>query len=255
MSSPTLGIVIPVHILPEDRVRLHALCCVLDEVASQIKDEDSVVLAAADDQWWLTHVVAFTKDDVRCRILDCRRDDEVGRGWRLASQRNAGVEALPGRDAYVFLDADCLPAKTWLSVYRDSLEWEPGVVFGRTDHEQANGTVERDPRSSHMRWRPFGPSLRREACLFERGGGGNMMITAATFRDVGPFDEAYDGGFGWEETDYAVRAYQMGAEVLYCETAQVTHLYHPRGRDHFSNIERNRVLFTSRTKLFAGARA
>lgn len=254
MSRPTLGIVIPVHIPPGDQVRLHALCCVLDEVASQIEERDGVVLAAADDQWWFTHVVAFTEDEVRCRIVDCQQEGEVGRGWRLASQRNAGAEALPDRDGYVFLDADCLPTKGWLAAYRDSLEWKPGVVFGWTDHERADGGVGPDPRASHMRWRPFGPGLRREVSLFERGGGGNMLVTAATFRDVGRFDEAYDGGFGWEETDYAVRAYQMGTEVLYCESARVTHLYHSRGRDHFANINRNRRLFASRTHLFAGAR-
>jgi GT2 family glycosyltransferase len=151
--------------------------------------------------------------------------------------------------AYVFLDADCLPGLGWLDAYRDVDPAGVTMLFGSTEHERADGTVDEDPRV-HDR----GALRRREVSLFERGGGGNMLVTAAAFDTVGVFETSYDGGFGWEETDYAVRVYQAGGDVLYEPRAGVTHLYHPRGRDHYANIERNRKVFMSRTRLFAGSR-
>ncbi len=176
--------------------------------------------------------------------------------WRLASSRNMGVEALGKRKAYIFLDADCLPADGWLERYRLTL-FRVGfnalkglVVFGRTDHQLTGEQVQPDPRVELTGI----PWPRRVASLFERGGGGNMLVTANAFEQIGGFDEAYDGGFGYEETDLAVRAYEAGAEVRYCEAAQVLHLYHRRDKEHFHNLDRNRQMFQARTKLFAGGR-
>ena len=260
-----LAIVIPFY-LPDDptyAARWVALQSTVASVLDQMYDVDYLVLVDDGGQGriYLDWIGKLLHDHPNMGLVN--NAPAVEPPWRLASSRNYGVDtavvdADNELDAYIFLDADCIPAPWWLSAYREAVDNYiataapyPGLVlFGRTDHERVDGTVMPDPRISD----PHGDEPFRAACLLERGGGGNMLVTRDIFEDIGGFDEAYDGGFGYEETDLAVRAYEAGAEVMYHPRAQVVHKYHPRDKDHFRNLDRNRQMFQARTRLFAGTR-
>ena len=121
---------------------------------------------------------------------------------------------------------------------------DPATLFvGRPVDPRLVAAGQTDKGSRHVP-RPL-------ACLFERGGGGNMGINAGLFRDM-QFDEAFVGGFGWEETELAVRVYQAGGVVHYLPRARVVHQWHPRGKQHWGDLRRNAKLFRDRTGLFTG---
>ena len=196
-----------------------------------------------------------------------------------------------GVSGYAFLDSDCAPLTAWRGFIVDWLSTHRGVGFGRTVHAKHPGALAHDGEVVHAIGSltlpgnvdeepvqvtsllcvadPVDPRLKaiaglsdwaRElpwfplASLMEQGGGGNMCVSAGMFRDVGGFDEAYCGGFGWEETDLAVRVYQAGGIVHYISSASVLHQYHERGPAHWGDIQRNARLFRDRTGMFTGQR-
>jgi GT2 family glycosyltransferase len=255
----SMGIVVNTCI-PESLLhpRFDYLQRTLDEVLRQMHENDPLVVVddcSCDEVREYLRMIDGDYPQFQAIYRDLPPNFEGPFPWRLASSRNMGVEALGEQQAFIFLDADCLPVEEWLQAYRNELErfqlMPLGIViFGRTDHQLLNDQIQVDLRVELTgEARP-----RREASLFERGGGGNMLISRETFAALKGFDEAYDGGFGYEETDFAVRAYHAGAEVLYCETAQVLHLYHRRDKEHFHGLDRNRRIFQARTRLFAGGR-
>ena len=259
----SIGVVIPVCI-PSSQLepRFGHLQRVVLEVLHQLGPLDCCIVAddgsAPAVRDYLSAVEAANQRRFSVQFRP-QEDGAPARPWRVASSRNLGasrVEIYTRPEAFVFLDADCLPGCVWFEAFRRFLAIDGGlskadVVFGKIDAQTGHGDeIQKDLRSPNRMG-----GARRLACLFERGGGGNLFVTRDHFRGAGGFDETYDGGFGWEETDFAVRAYEMGAEVLYSDDAAVTHLWHPRGKEHFLNIERNRALFQSQTRLFAGGRA
>lgn len=232
----------------------------LPEVLEQLREDDSVVVvddSSCAEVCEYLRVMDGDYPQFQAIYRDPPPSIDGPYPWRLASSRNLGVETLGSRWAYVFLDADCLPCNGWLEAYRNDLKaarycrpFSEVVFFGRIDHQFTGDRVQPDPRVELMST----ARARREASLFERGGGGNMLILRGIFEQIKGFDESYDGGFGYEETDFAVRAYHAGAEVLYCEAAQVLHLHHQRDKQHFHGLDRNRRMFQARTRLFAGGR-
>jgi len=234
------------------RPRFDYLQRTLDAVLKQLHNNDSLVVV--DDSSCAEvgeYLRVMDGDYPQFQVIYRHRPASIHAvyPWRLASSRNMGVEALGNRSAYVFLDADCLPCEDWLEAYRGAIG-PFRVIFGRTDHQLTGDQVQPDPRVELT----GNPDVRREVSLFERGGGGNMLVSTDAFHILNGFDESYDGGFGYEETDFAVRAYQADVEVLYCEAAQVLHLRHQRNKEHFHNLDRNRRMFQARTRLFAGGR-
>ena len=199
-----------------------------------------------------------------------------------------------GVAGYVFLDSDCAPLMAWRGYMVDWLGTHRGIGFGRTVHAKHPDTPAHDgdvvefigevtipPGAETVNdlpplvttfecvVDPLDPRLKASGCLpnwarelpwfpmaslMEQGGGGNMCVSAGLFHDVGGFDEVYCGGFGWEETDLAVRIFQAGGVVHYISGASVVHQYHPRGPEHWGDIQRNARLFRNRTGMFTGQR-
>lgn len=257
-----LGIVIPVFIPPgSDKIK--QLTATLDEVLSQKdghEDQICIVDDGSQNQELNEWLLAFDGDIPEVTYLTLPPSSHIP-PWRLASARNYAVfDRVSNCQGYVFLDMDCMPQPWWLDEYRDMLSehlpnmYAPGivgiVVYGRTDHEQLDGSIKPDPRVELS----SSDNPRRAASLFERGGGGNMMVSYHIFYYLNGFDNQYDGGFGYEETDFTVRAYQAGAEVYYAPRAAVIHSYHPRDQAHFRGLDENRQRFQASTRLFAGGR-
>ncbi len=257
-----INVSIPLTLFPQ---RLDHLKCVVDAVLPQMQRTDRLVFVDDRSCKEVQEYLASVAAESPLRIQVIHRDlaslperlSEDGRPWRLASSRNLGVAKLGDCAFYVFLDADCVPIEGWLEAYREMrmahLFKLPRVTFGQTQHQgltHSEGSY-LDPR---LCGRDPGDMVRRLVALFERGGGGNMAICHYAWEQTGGFDEAFDGGFGYEETELACRAYEHGGEVLYVPDAKVLHLYHSRTKTHFHNMERNRRLFMVRTGLSAFAR-
>jgi GT2 family glycosyltransferase len=270
----SIGIVINVSI-PTALLhpRLEYLELVLEALGRQLLSDDEVVVVddGSDEEVMLAVGVVGTRwpegvlSLIRRELAPLEMCAPGGRPWRLASSRNHGVRVLEKRvephAAYVFLDADCVPCDNWRQVLESIMPClrlrsdECAVLFGHTDHEgpRGNEDVRQDPR---MAW--LGPhpqdGFAVSVALFERGGGGNMVITRKAWEELGGFAEEFDGGFGYEETDLACRAYNQTMPVMFFEQIKVLHKYHQRGEGHFHQMERNRRLFMERTGLSAFAR-
>jgi len=257
-----INVSIPLTLYPQ---RLDYLKRVIDRLLPQLQDQDSLVFV---DDHSCAEVRAYLDDlatETLPRIAVLHRDlaslpeqlSEDGRPWRLASSRNLGIHQCKEQHFWAFLDADCLPVASWLEAFRQRVIDETyahgrphAVIFGKTRHPLGKDEGG-DPRlAGRSPGRPAG----RIVALFERGGGGNMAITRAAWEQLRGFDEEFDGGFGYEETEFACRLYEAGGEVWYEPNAEVLHLYHGRPKPHFHNIERNRRLFMAKTGLSAFAR-
>jgi len=258
-----INVSIPLTLFPQ---RLDHLKRVVDAVIPQMNSGDGLVFV--DDQSckevrdYLDELMPESASVTRVIHRDLASFPELsedGRPWRLASSRNLGVKTLGEYAFYVFLDADCAPAEGWLEVYRAYFTPSadrfvlPRLLFGQTRHQgltRPEGTYS-DPR---LCGRDPGDAAGRLVALFERGGGGNMAISHYAWEQTGGFNEEFDGGFGYEETELACRVYERGGEVLYVPKAEVLHLYHSRTKTHFHNMDRNRRLFMAETGLSAFAR-
>jgi len=257
-----ISVSIPLTLYPQ---RLDYLKRVVDALLPQLQAEDRLVFVDDGSCKEVRDYLTFLGADQPGQIGTLFRNSgdspeglsEDGRPWRLASSRNLGAEQVGEHGFYAFLDADCVPVADWLDVYRATpavplggISW---LVFGQTRHQgltRGEGTWD-DPR---LAGRSPGRSARRLVALFERGGGGNMAISNFAWEQTGGFDEDFDGGFGYEETELACRLFERGGEVWYVPTAEVLHLYHNRSKPHFHNIERNRRLFMQKTGLSAFAK-
>lgn len=285
-----LGVVINASIpdaMEESRLGYFAL--LLSALSSQLRENDLVVVVAdycgdkfgaafqqINDSW----AGKCLAPSLIVRSEDAERLSQDGRPWRLASSRNIGAYALLAGpqgaqrvDGIAFLDADCIPHDGWRE--RVDLLFSTSIhthflVFGRTDHEGPGADdVRVDPRLQFVGTRhglvingPVTAAVPQPmVALFERGGGGNMLIGAGLVRELLDskrdtlFEEEFDGGFGYEETELACAVHNIARWVGYDKDLCVLHKYHPRGPEHTFEIERNRRLFMQKTGLSAFSRS
>jgi glucosyl-dolichyl phosphate glucuronosyltransferase len=182
--------------------------------------------ACSDDTPGMVRARAATAA-VPLRLLDA--------GFRsLSRARNLGAEQAAG-DMLVFLDDDAVPAPGWLAAYAEFFRRHPEFRAG-------GGPIEVDwsetPKPAW--WRTAfdvnlgGLQLAADAVEFPPGTfpfGGNMYLSAAAFREVGPFDPnlgmkgkaVYLG----EETDWFMRHAAKGGHAGYVSGALVHHWANP----------------------------
>ena len=173
-----------------------------------------------------------------------------GSGLPLARARNAGAERAIARGAerLVFLDVDCIPSPTLLARY----------VEVATDDAVSCGTVAYLPPDPPQDFaaaaipHPVRPAPRADEvipggdhCLFWSL---SFAITAAAWRRVGGFSEAYIG-YGGEDTDFGQRARAAGLDVHWVGGADAYHQHHPVSDppvEHLDDILRNGAQFAAR---------
>ena len=133
-------------------------------------------------------------------------------------------------------DDDCRPAPRWTAALLVAAERSPGAFF--------QGRTEPDPEEVHMLWglarshHIVGDSPWHETC--------NMAYPRELLERLGGFDESYLGA-GGEDTDLALRAFELGARKAYVDDALVWHAVHARNfrqtiRDGFRLPETPQVL-------------
>ncbi len=152
---------------------------------------------------------------------------QVHPGASIPVCRNHALRAARGA-ALAFLDGDCMPDRHWLEQAAPWLLKPAPVLIGYPVQPSETGNWIQ--RSWHAHWHHKNPASRggdpepvvTEA--FRLITTRNMLFNRALLAVVPAFDESLTTG---EDTDFAFRAAQAGAEVVALPALRVTHLGEP----------------------------
>ena len=136
-----------------------------------------------------------------------------------AAARNAGAAAA-GADTLLFLDADCRPHSTALTIVRDALR-TPGVdaVFGSYDDDPAAPGLASQFKNLHHHW--IHQHGREDAGSFWTGCG---AVRREAFHAVGGFDAERYPRPSLEDLEFGHRLRAAGYGIRLEKRLQVTHL-------------------------------
>ncbi|MCO7220941.1 glycosyltransferase [Klenkia sp. PcliD-1-E] len=217
-APPTVSVVVPYY-------RAQAqLDLVLAGLAAQTHPASRLQVVVADDGSPEPPVVGPG-------VLVVRQED---RGFRAAAARNLGARAADG-DVLLFVDGDTVPSPTYVEELAALPALLPdALVTGRRRHADLTGWTPGRLRA----WFAGGPApeeLTEPAWL--RGAGSlldaddrsyRFVISAvmgtsrALFREVGGFDETFDG-YGGEDWELAHRLFTAGAVLAHRDRAVAWH--------------------------------
>jgi N-acetylglucosaminyl-diphospho-decaprenol L-rhamnosyltransferase len=192
---------------------------------------DLRVLAAIDDR------AVATVIDPAVEVVHLPGSDRLP----MAAARNAGAARAfaSGADAVVFLDVDVIPGADLLSRYAEALTQAPGALLsGPVAYLPPGEHVLADlPRHPPHPARPAPPPGVLQSCtqpaLFWSL---SFALTAATWDQIGGFDEAY-AGYGAEDTDFGLRAAARGVPLLWVGGAVGYHQHHPVSSPPVEHLE------------------
>lgn len=140
--------------------------------------------------------------------------------------RNRALACARG-PALAFLDGDCMPERDWLEQAAPWLLKPAPVLLGYPVQPPAAGNWIQ--RAWHAHWRHKNPAAQNGPApvtldAFRLITTRNMLFNRALLDVVPAFDESLTTG---EDTDFAFRATQAGAEVVALPALRVTHLGEP----------------------------
>jgi glycosyltransferase involved in cell wall biosynthesis len=158
----------------------------------------------------------------------------------LCTVRNEGVK-LATKKYVVILDADCLPESSYflsLSSAVNSMSNPKFMAVGFTDHYTKDGKtfLLEDPRKAYLNGKTQCNIGYCDAF------GGNVCFPVELWHEVGGFDQDFNGYWGYEDLEYALRCEKAGANLISYKGMLVRHLQHPlrssieqsvlKGRNH-----------------------
>ncbi len=184
------------------------LAFALDALAQQTLERErfEVVVVRASDQ----APQASAPQGLACRFLALAGSTGAG------PQRNVGWRAAAA-PVVVFTDDDCRPAPDWLERMLAAACERPGVVL--------QGRTEPDPDERRLLH-----GLARSISIVEPTGWYetcNIAYPRPLLERLDGFDERFPGAWG-EDTDLALRAQELGAEIGFVGDALVWHAVNPR---------------------------
>ena len=141
---------------------------------------------------------------------------------RVSTSRNAGAREAKG-EILAFLDADCLPCRTWLEAGVSSLSLENCLTGSIYDIPDDAPWIERD-------WFCQKETGRRETTHINAG---NLFLRKELFVRLGGFNEQLATG---EDTEFCVRAKAM-VPVISDDRVSVVHLGNPKTAAQFLRRE------------------
>ena len=198
MEKAKIGIVITTYNRPEElRVCLGG---VIQQAEYAALDSVTIVV---DDGSKLDNIEVARKAD----YFYWQEND----GYRRSTARKIGerIAISDGAEVLIFLDGDLVVQPGWLESMVDGTK--EGLTFG-----EINGKV---TDIIKLKDRPWLAAT-----------GGNMAVTAELWKEVGEFDTLYDGNWGVEDSDWAYRALNAGAQIVQVE-ADVAHTEHESSQD------------------------
>ena len=164
----------------------------------------------------------------------------------LCTVRNEGIR-LATREFVVLLDADCYPCSEYfinLTKLINEVNHSRIVAVGLTDHYNKDGDkiLLEDPRKVYL-----GGNLICDIG-FRDAFGGNVCFPVSLWKQVGGFDEDFNGFWGYEDIEFAYRCQKAGAKLVSRHGVLVKHLQHPiRANIEQSQLYgRNRALMNSK---------
>lgn len=165
-----------------------------------------------------------------CRIV---RHQRVGL-YRIQTMRNTvASEALDG--VIVLSDSDCVIGPLMLETHREIHERHPSAVGTGTRFEYLAGTSgDFTSQYSTLEFAHCGHAN------YLVPYGANMSFRKSLWRELGGFDRAYEGKYGYEDHEFVMRAELSGATIQSDPAAYVHHCPHDTvfgNRNSMSNVE------------------
>lgn len=222
----------------------------MQAVARSVRPPDDYVVVAVDDE-----LVAQAAES-RARVIQIAAHRL---GLPIAAARNAGAEAAlaSGADVIVFLDVDCVPGPELIGAYEaaaGSIELSGDILCGPVAYLPPAPEGGYDLADIDTLAAPHAARPAPEPGAVIRGGDHDLFwslsfaVTAATWRTMGGFDEAYIG-YGGEDTDFSACAAQKNIELAWIGSARAYHQHHAVESppvSHLDDILRNAALFHRR---------
>jgi GT2 family glycosyltransferase len=163
----------------------------------------------------------------------------------LARARNVLAAAARG-DVLVFLDVDCVPARSLLTTYAATLAEHDAIAIGQVRYLPPGFRGAGAPETALRRAAVPRPERRdlfpdhgevRVDHRHEQFWSLSFGVRRATFLDrIGGFDEAYRG-YGIEDTDFAMRARRAEVPLAWVGGALAFHQDHPPTRLRPEGVE------------------
>lgn len=155
----------------------------------------------------------------------------------LAAARNAGMERSRGR-ILIFIDDDCEVDVHYLRDLERHYAAGEGCVIRGGRVELGNAldlpfTIKRSPQQAR-----FSPDIHPGGFIL----GCNMTMHREVALRVGRFDERFGAGSvlqSAEDTDYIVRAFQLGIPIEYVPDMSVLHYHGRNTREAIERLHRN----------------
>jgi len=162
----------------------------------------------------------------------------------LNTVRNQGVAA--SRSSHVvILDADCIPQPNYFNGHNNMFERHGDCLsVGFTDsyNERGENILSEDHRKSYLAGKESNLMSGNVAY------GGNIAFPVALWEKVGRFDQGYNGCWGFEDLDFAFRAWKLGFKIVGHRDALARHCLHPIRKDNLP-FNRNRSLFEKKNGI------
>ncbi|NLG96471.1 MAG: glycosyltransferase [Chloroflexi bacterium] len=230
----------PVSVVLVCRNKAANLPYIIDALAKGTRKPDLVVLSddCSTDESPAIFQEICAKNNLNCKVV---LHEDNGTLFRINTMRNDGVKSCPD-GLVIILDADLVPARTAVEAHYNI-------------HLKANcRTISTGPRFEYAYPDCSGPihymwgheaigmlqASKDEPCPSWTSIPGSLMGAMKwSFEEIGWFDPAYDGNYGYDDLDFMYRAWKMGYFFAGSFEAHVIHIPHP-SFPHQNDINRKR---------------
>ena len=133
---------------------------------------------------------------------------------------NRGLAAVTGDAVYCF-SSETVQASGNVERARGMLQETPAVIFGKA-------TCSCGPQGTEVNWGGNAPGNLLCDAAHPRPLGFIWAAPMDKVREAGPWDEAFDAGYWYDEGDYFFRLWRTGMPFVFTDDINGVHLHHER---------------------------